>query len=228
VFLGVGFETTAPTIAASMVEARRRGLDNYTVLSAHKLVPPAMKALVNTPELALNGYICPPHVSAVIGTHPYEPIAGHYGIPCTVTGFEPLDILQGILMLLHQVRLGKSRVEIQYRRVVTPEGNLDALDLMDSVFETCDSTWRGIGSIPQSGLRIRDAYADLDMAHRMDVHVDPSREDRGCRCGDVLRGVLAPPECALFGERCTPEDPVGACMVSSEGTCAAYYRYGGL
>jgi hydrogenase expression/formation protein HypD len=228
VFLGVGFETTAPTIAATVMDARGKGLENYAVLCAHKRVVPAMEAVVSSPELDLDGFICPPHVSAIIGSRPYEPLARKHGIPCVVTGFEPLDILQGILMLLRQVRGAEQRVEIQYRRVVTREGNPEAMALMDAVFETHESVWRGIGAIPESGLRMRGSFAAWDIERRMTVEVEPSREDRGCRCGDVLRGILAPPQCALFGKRCVPERPVGACMVSSEGTCAAYYKYGGL
>lgn len=227
VFLGVGFETTAPTIAVSMMEAKRRGVTNFTVLSGHKLVPPAMEILVSGAGPALDGFICPPHVSAIIGTRPYEPLASDHHIPCVITGFEPLDILEGILMLVRQIRRGRHLVEIQYRRVVTPEGNRAAMAILEEVFELQDDLWRGIGTIPGSGLRIREAYAELDAGRRMDVVVKPAREERGCRCGEVLRGVLAPPECGLFGGRCAPEHPVGACMVSSEGTCAAYYKYGG-
>jgi hydrogenase expression/formation protein HypD len=227
VFLGVGFETTAPTVAASMAEASRRGLGNFTVLSAHKLVPPAMAVVARGPSLRLDGFICPPHVSAVIGTSAYEPLARDPGIPCVVTGFEPLDILQGVWMLLRQVKDRACRVEIQYRRVVSPGGNPAALALMAEYFEPVDSAWRGMGVIPASGLAIRPAHADLDAARRLPVEVEPVREEPGCRCGDVLRGILAPPGCALFAKACTPEHPVGACMVSGEGACAAYYRYGG-
>ncbi len=227
VFLGVGFETTAPTIAVSMMEARRRGITNFTVLSGHKLVPPAMEALVSGAGPSLDGFICPPHVSAVIGTMPYEPLASDHHIPCVVTGFEPLDILEGILMLVRQIRRGQHRVEIQYRRVVTPDGNRAAMTILEEVFEPQDDLWRGIGTIPGSGLRIREPYAELDAGRRMEMAVEPPKEERGCRCGEVLRGLLAPPECSLFGVRCAPEHPVGACMVSSEGTCAAYYKYGG-
>jgi hydrogenase expression/formation protein HypD len=225
IFLGVGFETTAPTVAASILEAQRRGLENYKVLSAHKLVIPAMEMLVNTPELSLDGFICPPHVSAIIGTHPYEPLVKSHSLPCVITGFEPLDILQGILMLVRQVRSHAPGVEIQYRRVVTPDGNAEALSVMESVFERCDSEWRGLGLIPLSGLRIREAYAAFDMTRCLPMQVAPSPNDKGCRCGDVLRGIITPVECPLFRKACTPEYPVGACMVSNEGTCAAYYKY---
>jgi hydrogenase expression/formation protein HypD len=187
-----------------------------------------MEALLKTPELGLDGFICPPHVSAIIGTRPYDRLVEDHGIPCVVTGFEPLDILQGILMLIRQVRREEPRVEIQYRRVVTPEGNPGALAVMDAVFERCDGEWRGLGTIPQSGLSIREAYEAYDMRCRMDVNVAPSRMDKGCRCGDVLRAFITPPECPLFGKTCTQEHPLGACMVSSEGTCAAYFKYGHL
>jgi hydrogenase expression/formation protein HypD len=227
VFLGVGFETTAPTIAASIMEARRRGVSNFTVLSGHKLVPPAMEALVKGGGPALDGFICPPHVSAVIGTGPYEPLARDHHVPCVITGFEPLDILEGILMLVRQIRRAEHRVEIQYRRVVTPAGNPAAVEIMQEVFEAEEGIWRGIGSIPQSGLGIREPYKELDVTRRMEVVVEAPQEDKGCRCGEVLRGLLRPPECGLFGRSCAPDHPVGACMVSSEGTCAAYYKYGG-
>jgi hydrogenase expression/formation protein HypD len=225
VFPGVGFETTAPTVAVSILEARKRGLKNYFVLSGHKVMPPSMEAL-SKGDVRIDGYICPGHVSAVIGTRFYERLAGEHGIGCVVSGFEPLDILQSILMLVRQARDRRPKVEVQYSRVVKPEGNPVALAVLDEVFEPADSEWRGLGTIPRSGLRIRPAFADWDAEKRMPVEVEPVREPVGCRCGDVLRGKIRPPECALFAKACTPEDPVGACMVSSEGTCAAYFRFG--
>jgi hydrogenase expression/formation protein HypD len=210
-----------------MAEARRRGVENFTVLAAHKRVVPAMDAVAGAPELDLDGFICPPHVSAIIGTRPYEELASRRGIPCVITGFEPLDILQGILMLIGRAKRKAGGVEIQYRRAVSVDGNPAALAMMEEVFQEEESVWRGIGAIPSSGLGIRASYGDLDAEHRVEVKVDPPREERGCRCGEVLRGVLSPEGCELFGRRCTPEHPVGACMVSGEGTCAAYYRYGG-
>jgi hydrogenase expression/formation protein HypD len=226
VFLGVGFETTAPAVAASLMEGRRRGMANYTVLGANKRVVPAMDAVASAPELELNGFICPPHVSAIIGIRPYETLVAERGIPCVVTGFEPLDILQGILMLIRQGKREERSVEVQYRRAVSAEGNPAALAIMEKVFEEEESVWRGIGPIAGSGLGIRESFGDLDAARRLPVEMDPPREERGCRCGEVLRGILSPTGCELFGGRCTPENPVGACMVSGEGTCAAFYRYG--
>ncbi len=228
VFLAVGFETTVPTVAASILEADRRGLKNYFVLTSHKVMPPAMKALLKDKELNLDGFICPAHVSTIIGSRPYEFIAKDFHVPCVIAGFEPLDILQGIYMLLEQIVEKKASVKIQYSRVAKPEGNPIALALLDRVFEPCDAEWRGLGLIPGSGLKLRDRYA------RFNAHLDvehsairnPQSAFNGCICGDILRGVKMPPECKLFKKVCTPEHPVGACMVSSEGTCAAYYKYG--
>ena len=226
IFLGIGFETTTPTVAASISEAKRLGVANFTVFSAHKLVPPAMDAVMNTDGVDVNGFICPAHVSAIIGTRPYEPIARKYRIPCVVTGFEPLDILQGVLMLARQIRNGEHRVETQYRRVVDQDGNQAATALTETVFEPCDSDWRGIGAIPSSGLAIRERFGEFDITRRLPLIAPEPAPSRGCRCGDILRGLIVPPECPLFGDRCTPENPVGACMVS-KGTCAAFYKYGG-
>ena len=224
VFLGVGFETTAPTVAAAMMEAKTRGLPNFSVLSAHKTMPQAMEAL-SRGDVPIDGYICPGHVSTIIGSKPYAFLAENFGIGCVIAGFEPLDILQGILMLVRQVAAESPTVEIQYTRAVKPEGNPTAQAALDSVFEPCDSDWRGIGDIPGSGLRIRDAYAEWDAQKRFTVDVEPTREPKGCLCGQVLQGKVKPPTCRLFGKECTPSNPVGPCMVSTEGTCAAYYKY---
>lgn len=225
VFLGIGFETTAPTIAAAVIAAKNQGIDNFSVLSCHKLLPPAMDALLSGGDLDVSGFICPGHVSVVIGTKPYEAVASQYGTPCVVVGFEPLDILQGIYMLVSQIEAGESRVEIQYARAVTAEGNQNALNAMFRVFEPCDSPWRGLGFIPRSGLAFREEYRDFDAEAVFDLAVPDSPEPPECRCGDILRGVITPVACKLFRKLCTPENPVGPCMVSSEGTCAAYYRY---
>jgi len=225
VFLGIGFETTAPTIAAAVIAAETQGVENFFVLSAHKLLPPAMDALLSGGDLDVSGFICPGHVSVVIGTNPYEAVATHYHTPCVVVGFEPLDILQGIYMLVRQVEAEEARVEIQYRRAVTPEGNQNALRTMDRVFEPCDAPWRGLGVIPKSGLAFREAYRAFDAEAHFDVDVPDSPEPPGCKCGDILRGGLTPVECRLFRKLCTPENPIGPCMVSSEGTCAAYFKY---
>ena len=226
VFLGVGFETTAPTVAAAILEAKRSGVKNFSVLCAHKTMPQAMRALVADGRIGLDGFICPGHVSAIIGAEPYRFLAEEFGKACVITGFEPVDILQGLLMLVRQVRNRDPEVEIQYRRVVRPEGNPRARQVLERVFEPCDAEWRGLGWIPGSGLKIRPEFADYDAEVRFPLDLPPAEEPPGCRCGEVLQGLIRPDECPLFGTRCTPENPVGACMVSSEGTCAAYYRYG--
>jgi len=226
VFLGVGFETTAPAIAGSILSTREKGLSNYFVLAAHKTIPLPMEVLSKDLELAIDGYICPAHVSAVIGADAYLPLAERCGVPCVVTGFEPADILQGVAMLVHQVVNGESRVEIQYRRVVKRSGNRRAQEVLARVFEPCDAEWRGIGIIPGSGLAIRDEFTPFDAERMVPVDVEEPREHPGCRCGDILRGKVVPFDCPLFATVCTPEAPVGACMVSSEGTCAAAYKYG--
>jgi len=227
VFLGIGFETTAPTIAASILQAQEKKLKNYYVLSLHKLCPPVIKAILDSGEVKLDGLICPGHVSAIIGSYPWEFIARDYGIPCVVSGFEPLDILQCVDMLVAQVENGESRVEIAYRRGVRPEGNQQALKLMEQVFEPCPARWRGVGEVPNSGLKLRKKYQRFDAELAFDINPGPTHEPRGCICGDILRGVRTPADCQLFAKACTPEHPVGACMVSSEGSCSAYYLYGG-
>jgi hydrogenase expression/formation protein HypD len=227
VFIGIGFETTAPTVAASVLQAEREKLNNYFVLSLHKVCPPIMKAILDLGEVRLDGIICPGHVSAIIGTRPYQFLADDYGIACAVSGFEPLDILLAVDRLVEQIESGRPRVENPYSRGVRPEGNPAALKLMDTVFETGDANWRGIGAVPASGLRLRGKYERFDAEKRFDIDPGPSREPQGCICGAVLRGVSTPLECKLFRTVCTPEDPVGPCMVSSEGSCAAYYQYEG-
>lgn len=225
VFLGIGFETTAPTVAAAVHQARREELRNFTVFSAHKLLPPAIRTLLDSEDLSLDGFICPGHVSTVIGAQAYREVAEKYGIPCVITGFEPLDLLQGIIMLIEQVEAGESEVMIQYRRAVTWDGNLAARKLMDDIFQPVDSTWRGFGEIPLSGLKLRPEWQGYDAATRFSMPEIKVKEHAGCRCGEVLRGVIAPPQCGLFRKICTPWQPMGPCMVSSEGTCGAYYRY---
>jgi hydrogenase expression/formation protein HypD len=225
VFLGIGFETTAPTVAAAIKTARLRGMRNFSVLSAHKLLPPAMAALLGGGDLQIDGFLCPGHVTTVIGISAYGGVVENYRIPCVVAGFEPVDILQGILMLVEQARSGLARVEIQYTRGVSPEGNQGARAIMEEVFEPRDSPWRGLGLIPQSGLAVRETFASHDAERRFDLTVSPAQEPPGCRCADVLRGKMKPPGCRLYKKACTPRNPVGPCMVSSEGTCAAYYKY---
>ncbi len=226
VFLAVGFETTAPTIAAALLEAEALGLKNFYLISVHKLIPPAMRALLTAGEVRIDGFICPGHVSVVIGSQPYQFIPQQYGVPCVITGFEPLDILQGIEMLLRQIADGRAEVEIQYRRGVRPEGNPLARELVSRVFETSDADWRGLGCIPGSGLKLRPEYKRFDAEEAFAISPPPAKEHKGCLCGDILRGVKTPPECPLFAKACTPERPVGPCMVSSEGTCAGWYQYG--
>jgi len=226
VFLGVGFETTAPTVAGSILAAEARGLTNYFVLASHKTIPIPMQVLASDPEIGIDGYICPAHVSAIIGADAYRPLAEIYHTPCVITGFEPADMLQGILMLAGQVLSGESMVEIQYSRVVRPEGNLKAQAILEKMFIPSDVAWRGVGVIPGSGLSLREEYSRFDAEKMLPVEVEPTKEHPGCSCGEILKGKMAPQECALFGKSCTPENPVGACMVSSEGSCAAAYRYG--
>ena len=226
VFIGIGFETTAPTIAASVIQAKNEGIANYYILSLHKLCPPVIKALLDSGEVRLDGLICPGHVSAVIGSHPWEFAARDYGIGGVVSGFEPLDVLQSVEMLVDQLEKGEPRVEIAYRRGVRPEGNLRAQELMDTVFEPSPANWRGMGEVPESGLRLREEYQGFNAELRFDFDPGPTVEPKGCICGDILRGVKTPLECKLFRGTCTPEHPVGPCMVSSEGSCASYYHYG--
>lgn len=226
VFLGIGFETTAPTIAGSILDAQRRGLKNYFVLGAHKTIPIPMQVLAADPELQVSGYLAPAHVSAIIGADAYQPLVENCHIPCVVTGFEPLDMLLGIKMLAGQIVAGEAKVEIEYSRIVRREGNRKAQQLLSQVFTPAAARWRGIGVIPDSGLDFRPEYAAFDAARQLPVTVEEAIEPAGCRCGDILKGKIDPRDCPLFARRCTPQDPVGACMVSSEGTCAAAYKYG--
>jgi hydrogenase expression/formation protein HypD len=225
IFLGVGFETTAPTIAASVLQAEADGVDNYKVLSLAKLCPPVMKALLDAGEVTLDGIICPGHVSVIIGSKPYEFIPREYGIACAISGFEALDILQAIDMLISQIEEGKPKVEIAYRRGVSPEGNVKALRLLEQVFEISPARWRGVGEVASSGLKLGDKYRQFDAELSFPVEIVPSLEPEGCLCGQVLRGTRKPTDCKLFRCVCTPEQPVGPCMVSYEGLCSTYYLY---
>jgi len=226
VFISIGFETTAPTIAASLLEARDKGITNYYILLSLKLCPPVMKALLDSGETKLDGIICPGHVSSIIGSHPYEFIPRDHGVACVIAGFEPLDILLAIDMLAEQIERGKPKVEIAYRRGVKPEGNREALKIMKTVFEVSEADWRGIGVVAASGLKLKAEYQNFNAENAFDIDSNPSVEPEGCICGDILRGVKTPFDCKLFGKTCTPEHQVGPCMVSSEGTCAAYFHYG--
>ena len=227
VFLGVGFETTAPTVAATVLAAQDSGVRNFTVLPMFKTIPHALDAIASSDRVNVAGFILPGHVSTVIGTRPYEFLRDKYRLPSCVVGFESLDVLQGILMLLKQMQAGP-QVEIQYKRSVRPEGNEKAQQVMETVFAPCDAVWRGLGSIAGSGLEFRREFSEFDARKRFRLakRQTPSAERQtGCRCGDVMLGVIVPTECSLFAKTCTPESPVGPCMVSTEGACAAYYKY---
>lgn len=232
VLMGIGFETTSPTVASTIITAKKENLRNFYVLVCHKVIPPAMKAILDSGEIMINGFICPGHVSTIIGSHPYEFIARDYNVGCVITGFEPIDILQGILMLIQMIESGYAKVDIEYRRFVRADGNPIALKLMDEVFRVCDSNWRGLGMIPKSGLELRDEYIMFDVKSSFDIEIDSNdkseEENLQCMCGEILKGVRIPPDCRLFGNLCTPDTPVGPCMVSSEGTCAAYFKYGDI
>ena len=225
VFLGVGFETTAPTIAASVFSARQMNIHNFYVYSAHKLVPPALDALMSMDDTRIDGFILPGHVSIVIGTNAYQPFFSKYKIPCVVAGFEPTDLLQAISMLVNQIEANTPKLENGYPRAVTFDGNRKAQKMMCEIFKTVDAPWRGIGTILKSGLNIRNEFASYDAREMFEFEVPDSKDPKGCACGEILTGVKIPPQCSLYKSVCTPIDPVGPCMVSSEGTCAAYYRY---
>lgn len=225
VFFAVGFETTAPANAMAAFEARRRGLRNLSLLVAHVTVPPAMEAILSSPSCRVNGFLAAGHVCTVMGVEEYRPLVEKYRVPVVVTGFEPLDILQGVTMAVRQLEEGRAELENQYERSVRPSGNQPAREMVREVFETVPRVWRGIGAIPRSGMGLRAAYADLDAERRFQVEHVGGRESPECKSGLVLQGLLRPPDCPAFGKTCTPEMPLGATMVSSEGACAAYYRY---
>lgn len=224
IFMGIGFETTAPTVAAMVMQAQRKGLRNISVFSAHKVIPPAMQALMSAPSIKIDGFLCPGHVSIIIGSDAYAfiPEAGKSAV---ITGFEPIDILEGILLILEQIAEQRPAVEIQYSRGVSPAGNPKARAVMQAVFSPYDAEWRGLGTIPRSGLVLQDAYQTFDSLKRYSIPEIISEEIGGCSCGDILRGAKTPDECLLFKKACTPVNPIGPCMVSSEGSCAAYYKY---
>jgi hydrogenase expression/formation protein HypD len=224
VFLGIGFETTAPASAAAVLGAARQNISNFYLFSSHKIMPPAMAALIDE-GVKIDGYIAPGHVSTITGISIYKDIAEKYRLGCVISGFEPVDLIESIFMLVRQIEAGDQKVEIQYRRAVRPEGNIKAQELMDEVFKLREDWWRGLGILPASGLGIRDKFSAFDAEKMLDVKVEPTREDKGCICGEILKGLKNPKECKLFAKACTPENPVGACMVSNEGACAAYYRY---
>jgi hydrogenase expression/formation protein HypD len=225
VFLGVGFETTAPTIAAAIYSAAGTDITNFSVISAHKLVPPALEALMALKEVRIDGFILPGHVSVIIGLKAYQPFFDHHQVPCVVSGFEPVDILQAVALLVEMIESRSPGLDNVYTRAVTVGGNTKAQEMLDEIFEPADVCWRGIGMIPQSGLKIREQFSALNAQELFDVHVVDAQTPKGCACGEILIGTKTPPECALYKKACTPMDPVGPCMVSTEGTCAAYYKY---
>lgn len=226
VFPGAGFETTAPTMAASVLSAKEMNIRNFFVLSAHKRVPPALSALMETEGIKIDGFILPGHVSVIIGMNAYLPFFERYQIPCVIAGFESGDILHALYMLISQIESGNAQLENGYRRAVTDDGNEKAKKIMGDVFEPADAMWRGLGTIPKSGLMFREEFAAFDAQKNFDIRIpDSGCHIKGCACGEILTGLKTPPECSLYKKVCTPMNPVGPCMVSSEGTCAAYYRY---
>ncbi len=229
VFFGIGFETTAPSTAFTVLQAEASNITNFSLYANHVLVVPALEALLQNPDLQLDGFVGPGHVSMVIGSNAYRVIADHYHKPVVVSGFEPLDLLQSIWMVLKQLVDGRCEVENQYKRLVQPDGNAIALDAMQKVFEVRDQfEWRGLGDIPRSGLKLRPEYARFDAEVKFPLPNLPVADHKACQCGEILKGVLKPWQCKVFGTACTPENPIGTCMVSSEGACAAYYKYGRL
>jgi len=228
VFFATGFETTSPLVAATISEAENTGINNFFIYSVHKTVPPALRALLESGEVLVDGFILPGHVSTIIGKAPYKFIAADFKKPGVITGFDAFDILSGIRMLLEQIAGGKAAIENQYTKVVKDEGNLRAVSIMNEYFVPSDAEWRGLGILPGSGLELCEKFHHRDIRSVLNPDVSGGREPRACSCGDVLKGIKIPTDCGLFGKACTPEKPVGACMVSSEGTCSAYYRYMGI
>ncbi len=226
VFFATGFETTSPLIAATIARAEQMKVRNFSVYVSHKLVPPALKALLDSPDVRVDGFIAPGHVSAIIGRKPYDFVAREYKKPAVITGFESGEIIVGILMILRQIAGQRAAAEIQYRKAVREDGNPRAIALLNQYFEPTDAWWRGIGMLPKSGLKLRDLYAPFDADLKFCPPDSTAGEPELCSCGDILRGVKIPTDCALFGSGCTPDAPVGPCMVSAEGSCAAYYKYG--
>ncbi len=225
VFFAVGFETTAPANALSVLHAHRQGIKNYSILTSHVLVPPAMEAILNDEESKIQGFLAAGHVCTIMGMDEYFPLAEQYQIPVVVTGFEPVDLVQGILMIVRQLEKGEHFLENQYTRVVRPEGNREAQKVIEQVFEICDREWRGIGNIPASGYELRPEFASFDANKKFSVNIEKVSESTECIAGQVLKGIKKPHECPQFGKKCKPQSPLGAPMVSSEGACAAYYHF---
>jgi len=226
VFFAIGFETTAPANAMAVWQARAQGIRNFSVLVSHVLVPPAIEAILESPDNRVQAFLGPGHVCAVMGCREYEPIAPRYRTPIVITGFEPLDLLEGTLMAVRQLEQGRAEIENQYGRAVDPDGNLDAQRMIRRVFEVCDRGWRGIGVIPDSGYRLNDGFRDHDAEHIFELGPIHAPEPALCISGQILRGLKKPHDCSAFGRECTPQSPLGATMVSAEGACAAYYNYG--
>jgi hydrogenase expression/formation protein HypD len=227
VFFAIGFETTAPSTALTLKRARMEGVENFSCMCNHVTIVPPLRALLESPDLRLDGFIGPGHVATVVGARPFEFIPADYGKPVVISGFEPLDLLQSVQMIMRELAEGRCAVENQYTRVVPYDGNLRALEVMAEVFELRPHfEWRGLGFISQSALKLSDAYADLDAEHRFEVPGVRVADPKACQCGEVLKGVIKPWECKVFGTACTPERPIGTCMVSPEGACAAFYNYG--
>lgn len=225
VFLAIGFETTIAPVVSLVAAAEREGIANLSLLTAFKVVPPVLEILCQDSELAIDAFLCPAHVSAIIGSDAYSPLVEKHGIPCVVAGFEPLDILLGIDGILEQISSNQPRVDNQYSRIVSPGGNRKAQAIMSQYLEADDAVWRGLGRLPASGLRLRPQYSRYDAEKRFELRIQPGREAPGCICGDVVKGKSKPGDCPLFGAPCTPEHPIGPCMVSQEGSCAAHYKY---
>lgn len=228
VFMGIGFETTSPVVAAAVIDAKEKGVKNFSVLANFKILFPALEALSSARDVRVDGFLCPGHVSVITGTKPYESFVRKFKKPCVIAGFTGTDIIKAVLSIVKQIKEGVPKVEIEYTRAVTPDGNLKARRAADEVFMGADSVWRGLGGIKKSGLVFRKKYRsfDADLIFR-EVRVKKYQAGRKCRCGDVLRGAVTPRGCGFFGKTCTPANPKGPCMVSGEGTCAAYYTYGG-
>ena len=227
VFFAVGFETTAPANALSVIHAHRKGLKNYSILASHVLVPPAIEAVMEDVDSHINGFLAAGHVCTIMGNLEYYPLVEKYKVPIVVTGFEPLDVLQGILMIVRQLENGKAEVENQYSRIVREEGNLDAQDMIFEVFEVTDRLWRGMEIIPMSGYAVKNKYVDFDATVKFQVNIPEAEENQACIAGEIMKGIKKPFECPEFSKNCKPTNPLGAPMVSSEGACAAYYHYSG-
>lgn len=228
IFLSVGFETTTPMTAITAIEAKKRNVKNLLFLTAHKIVPPTLEALAQDKDLKVDGFLLPGHVSAIIGTKPYEFLSEKHNIPAVVTGFEPTDILQGINTLINMINKKEYKVTNEYKRIVKAKGNTVAMKYLDDVFEIVDSRWRGLGVIPNSGYVFNKSFEEFDALKHFNIEYEEYDGSSGCRCGEILKGKITPLQCPLFKKACTPENPVGSCMVSSEGTCAAFYRYSNM